>query len=43
MYYVYFNYFKVGGRVVEILGDDGKVKWMVKLEEDEVGGEMIGC
>ncbi|KAK4663317.1 hypothetical protein QC763_607540 [Podospora pseudopauciseta] len=41
-YHVYLNYPKAGGRAVEILGDDGKVKWTAKLEEDEVGGETTG-
>ncbi|KAK4176140.1 putative glutamate carboxypeptidase 2 [Triangularia setosa] len=41
-YHVYLNYPKAGGRSVEILGDDGKVKWTAKLEEDEVGGETAG-
>jgi len=33
-YDVYLNYPKVDGRKVEILGDDGKVKWSAKIEEN---------
>ncbi|KAF4630365.1 hypothetical protein G7Y89_g7783 [Cudoniella acicularis] len=33
---VYLNYPKAGGRKVEILGDDGKVTWSAKIEEDAV-------
>jgi PA domain len=33
-YYVYLNYPKVGGRAVELLNQDGSVRWAAKIEED---------
>ncbi|KAL1895110.1 hypothetical protein Cpir12675_003382 [Ceratocystis pirilliformis] len=33
-FYVYLNYPREGGRAVEILGDNAKVEWSAKLEED---------
>lgn len=34
-YYVYLNYPKENGRAVEILDEDGTVKWQAKIEEDQ--------
>jgi len=41
-YHVYLNYPRDGGRVVEVLGQDGKPTWAAKLDEDERGGEIAG-
>ena len=35
-YGVYLNYPKEGGRKVEILNDDGSVRWSAKIDEDPV-------
>ncbi|KAJ2965389.1 hypothetical protein NUW58_g10894 [Xylaria curta] len=42
-FYVYLNYPKKDGRVIEILSSDRKrALWSAKLEENEVGGETAG-
>ncbi|KAI0907148.1 PA domain-containing protein [Ustulina deusta] len=42
-YYVYLNYPKKNGRLIEILSSDGKKPtWTALLEENEVGGETAG-
>ncbi|TGJ87339.1 hypothetical protein E0Z10_g1495 [Xylaria hypoxylon] len=42
-YYVYLNYPKKDGRVIEIMSADGKKAiWTASLEENEVGGETAG-
>ncbi|GAW21820.1 hypothetical protein ANO14919_113450 [Xylariales sp. No.14919] len=42
-YYVYLNYPKKDGRVIEIMSPGGdKAIWSASLEENEVGGETAG-
>ncbi|KAL2121091.1 hypothetical protein VTJ04DRAFT_5118 [Mycothermus thermophilus] len=42
VYHVYLNYPKAGGRVVELLGKDGKPTWSAKIEEEDTGGLSAG-
>ncbi|AEO66500.1 63dc960e-caa0-4dae-a5ea-cc7f3f70a6a6 [Thermothielavioides terrestris] len=42
VYHVYLNYPRLGGRAVEILGDDGRAVWSAKLEEEQAGPVPAG-